>query len=112
MGSTKWRLLWNIYLFENYNLWQKIFGFGAQQYARYFAVINYSNNLKLLRDRNGMNFLIEFTSPVSYSQDTKGAINTIYSNNGYTKNLKVQPTSIKLSWIEVGSADNMQIITK
>lgn len=44
MGSTKWRLLGNIYLFENYNLWQKIFGFGAQQYARYFAVINYSNN--------------------------------------------------------------------
>ena len=72
----------------------------------------YSNNLKLLRDRNGMNFLIEFTSPISYSQDTKGAINTIYSNNGYTKNLKVQPTSIKLSWIEVGSADDMQIITK
>lgn len=44
MGSTKWRLLGNISLFSQYNLWQKLFGFGAQQYARYFAVINYSNN--------------------------------------------------------------------
>lgn len=44
MGSTKWRLLGNIYLFEDYNIWQKIFGFGTQQYARYFDVVNYSNN--------------------------------------------------------------------
>ena len=44
MGSTKWRLLGNISLFENYNLWQKLVGLGTQQYARYFAVVNYSNN--------------------------------------------------------------------
>lgn len=45
MGSTKWRLLGNIYLFSGYNLWQKLFGMGANQYASHFRVVNYSNNI-------------------------------------------------------------------
>ena len=45
MGSTKWRLLGNIQLFSKYNMWQKCFGLGAQQYAHFFGVINYSNNI-------------------------------------------------------------------
>lgn len=45
MGSTKRRLLGNIYLFSSYNLWQKLFGMGANQYASYFGVLNYSNNI-------------------------------------------------------------------
>lgn len=46
MGSAKWRLLGHIDLFSNYyNTWQKVFGMGAQQYARYFGVLNYSNNI-------------------------------------------------------------------
>lgn len=45
VGSTKWRILGHIDLFGKYNFWQKSFGFGAQQYANYFGVVNYSNNM-------------------------------------------------------------------
>ena len=45
MSSAKWRLLGNIYLFSDYNIWQKLFGMGANQYALYFGVISYSNNI-------------------------------------------------------------------
>lgn len=44
MGSTRWRLLGNIYLFNRFNSWQKIFGYGTLQYASIFNVVAYSNN--------------------------------------------------------------------
>lgn len=43
MGSTKFRLLGNIYLFEQYSLLQKIIGVGISQYAQLFNVVLYSN---------------------------------------------------------------------
>lgn len=43
MGSTKLRLLGNLSYFQEYNLWQKLWGVGAAQYANYFGVSSYSN---------------------------------------------------------------------
>lgn len=43
MSSTKFRILGNLPLIDNYNIYQKIFGVGIAQYSIYFSVIAYSN---------------------------------------------------------------------
>lgn len=66
-----------------------------------------SNKVKVLKDRSGKNYVIEFTSPITYTYDNKVAINSFYENKNRQKNIVIQPTSIKINWIEVDKIENI-----
>lgn len=73
--------------------------------------IQMSNNTKILKDRNGKNYVVEFTSPITFSQDTNAGVNSIYTNGVNSKNITAQPTTMKISWIEVAQSDGIQAIS-
>lgn len=68
--------------------------------------IQMSNKPKILKDRNGKNYLIEFTNPISYTYDNKGSINMNYQG----KNSFIQPTTIKINWIQVGDTSEISAL--
>lgn len=73
--------------------------------------IQMANKMKVLKDRNGKNYVIEFTNPLNFAQDTNGFIRSQYVTQYGAKDIIVQPTTIKLNWIEVDTTDNINAIT-
>lgn len=72
--------------------------------------IQMSDKTKVLKDRNGRNYVIEFTSPITFTQDNNACINTTYSYNGNSKPVSIQPSTIKINWIEVGKFEDIKAI--
>lgn len=72
--------------------------------------IQMSDKVKVLKDRNGRNYVIEFTGPITFTQDNNACINTTYSYNGYSKPVSIQPSTIKINWIEVGKFEDIKAI--
>lgn len=72
--------------------------------------IQMSNKVKVLKDRNGRNYVIEFTSPITFTQDSNSCINTTHTYNGYSKPVSIQPSTIKINWIEVGKFEDIKAI--
>lgn len=72
--------------------------------------IQMSNKVKVLKDRNGRNYVIEFTSPITFTQDSNSCVNTTYTYDGYSKPVSIQPSTIKINWIEVGKFENIKAI--
>lgn len=72
MGSTKYRLIGHLDLYNYYSIPQKIFGVGIAQYSNYFGVLSYSNVLVTTLLNSGLlGLLYLFVSLVSFALNLK-----------------------------------------